>query len=103
MHNRTDESTDFVEFLLSEVNYIELLRPTDSSAKVPAYHTTHGSFLALSTIKDISMAYEDKGFMKYDQSNVINSSRIKDRVVQHKGTKVIFHDGSYVIVRKKYK
>lgn len=103
MHNRTGEETDFVEFDLSEVNYIELWSPTEHSAKVPAYHTSHGSYFALSTIKDISIGYCRYGFAAFDRSTVVNKANIKQMIVEQNGTKIIFHDNSFVKVRKKVK
>lgn len=101
MHGRTNESSDFVEFNLLDVNYIELWRPTEHSAKVPAYHTSHGSFIALSTIKDLSTGYRAYGFSAFDRSTVINNKKIKQMIVENNGTKIIFTDNSYVKVRKK--
>lgn len=100
MHNRTGESTDFVEFLLDEVNYIDLWPPTNHSSEVPTFHTSQGSFVALSTIKDISVAFAKFGFESYDRSSVINVERIKELEPVKSGTKVIFDDDSYVFVRK---
>lgn len=100
MHNRTGELTDFVEFRLSEVNFIFLCQPTGSNADVPAYHTSSGTFIALSTIKDISAAYAEYGFEPYDRSYIVNISRIKDLKPLKRGTKVIFTDNSNLIVRK---
>ena len=102
MHGRTDEDTDFVEFDLMDINYIDLWSPTRNSAKVPAYHTFHGSYLALFTIVDISKGYRSYGFLAFDRSTVINLKNIKDLVPHKNGTKVIFRDNSFVIVRKNY-
>jgi DNA-binding LytR/AlgR family response regulator len=99
--NRVGDNSDFVEIRLSDINYIELLKPTENSAKVPSYHTSYGSFLAIHTMNDISQAYSQYGFESFDRSTVINKKRIKKMVPIPKGTKIIFHDGSYVKVRKK--
>lgn len=103
MHGRTNDLSDFVEFNLLDVNYIDLWSPTEHSAKVPAYHTSYGSFIALSTIKDISTGYKKFGFTSFDRSTVINNKNIKHMIVENNGTKVVFNDDSYVRVRKKIK
>lgn len=102
MFNRVGDNSDFVEIRLSDINYIELWRPTENSAKVPSYHTSYGSFLALHTIKDISQAYSQYGFDSFDRSTVINKKKIKMMVPLPNGTRIIFKDGSYVMVRKKF-
>jgi len=101
MFNRVGDNSDFVEIKLTDIKYIDLWSPTEHSAKVPAYHTSNGSYLALSTIRDISKAYEGFGFQAFDKSTVINTSKIKKFVPTITGTKVIFTDGSHVNIRKK--
>lgn len=101
MHDRVGDDTDFVEFDLKEVNYIDLWKTTDHSSKVPAFHTNKGSFLALSTIKDIASAYYNYGFRSFDRSTVINVNNIKEFYPERNGTRIIFIDQSYVKVRKK--
>lgn len=99
--DRVGDNTDFMEINLSDINYIDLWRPTNHSAKVPSYHTSFGSFLALSTINDICQAYEKYGFESFDRSTVINMEKVKKYVPATNGTRIIFDDGSYVKVRKK--
>lgn len=99
MHGRNGTGSDFVEFKLSEVNYIDLWRETGNSAKIPTYHTSTGSFLALNTIKDISAAYSKFDFEPYDSSTVVNVNSIKEAISHKTGTKIIFLDGTYVLVR----
>lgn len=103
MHNRTGESTDFVEFELEDVNYVDLWRNTNHSAKVPAYHTPDGSYLAISSIKDLAVGYKHFGFKRYGGSTVINESRIDDTVTEEFGTTIIFLCGNRVFVKKKIK
>ena len=100
MHNRDGTKNDFIEFRLSEVNYIDLWRETGSSTKVPSYHTSTGSFLAINTIKDISAAYNKFGFEPYDGSTIVNINNIKQASSYKTGSKIIFVDGTYVLVRK---
>lgn len=100
MHGRDGSPSDFVEFKLSEVNYIDLWRVTGNSTKIPTYHTSRGSFTALNTMKDISAAYNRFGFDTYDSSTLVNINNIKEIVSIKTGTKIIFFDFSYVLVRK---
>ena len=102
MHGRKDDITDFVEFRLREVNYIDLWSPTQHSGKIPAYHTPHGSYLALNTLRDISIGYSCYGFTAFDKSTVVNLHRIREIVPEERGSRVIFKDGSYVRVNKKF-
>ncbi|KKO51105.1 LytTR family transcriptional regulator DNA-binding domain-containing protein [Paenibacillus sp. DMB20] len=102
MFGRTDDLSDFVEIKLSDIKYIDLWSPTEHSSKVPAYHTSNGSYLALSTIKDISQAYAKYGFESFDKSTVINKKKIKSLIPINNGTKVVFTDDTYVNVRKKF-
>lgn len=102
MFDRVGDNTDFVELNLSDINYIDLWSPTKHSAKVPAYHTSSGSYLALYTIKDISQAYSIYGFESFDRSTIINKEKIKKYIPYNSGTQIIFKDNSYVIVRKKF-
>lgn len=100
--DRTGGIDDFVEFdLAKDVNFIYLFSPTEHSSKVPAYHTSHGTLLAISALKDVSIAYKQYGFEAYDKSNVINKRKVKELKEDSYGTKVIFIDGSSVYVRKK--
>ncbi len=101
MFDRVGDNTDFVEIKLSDIKYIELWSPTENSAKVPAYHTPYGSFLALYTIKDISQACAKYGFESFDRSTVINKKMIKKMVPLSNGTQIIFKDNTHVNVRKK--
>jgi DNA-binding LytR/AlgR family response regulator len=101
MFNRVGDNSDFVEIIISDIKYVDLWSPTEHSAKVPAYHTSNGSYLALSTIRDISTAYERFGFQSFDKSTVINTSKIKEFISTSIGTKVVFTDGSHVNIRKK--
>lgn len=101
LENRRGDDSDFVYFRLSEVNYIYMVKPTNNSARVPAYHTARGTFLALNTIKDVSLAYKQFGFESYGRSNVINEERVCAKVPMREGTLIKFKDGSSVMVRKK--
>ena len=99
--DRIGDESDFVTFSISDVNYVDLYRPTDHSAKVPAYHTPYGSFLAISTIREISIGYKKFGFKRYGGSTVVNENRVSERIVDEIGTTIIFICGSRVHVRKK--
>ena len=102
--DRTGGVDDFVEFdLIEDVNFIYMYNPTEHSSKVPAYHTSYGSLLALSTLRDAGMAYKQYGFEAYDKSNIVNVNKIKELKEDKDGTKVIFVDGTVTFVRKKLK
>lgn len=101
--NRIGDESDFVIFDISCVNYVDLYKPTENSGAVPAYHTPNGSYLALSTIRDLAKGYERFGFKRYGGSTVINESRVSKKIVEENGTTVIFMCGSVVKVRKKHK
>jgi len=101
--NRAGDETDFVTFDLLDVNYIDLFRPTDHSAKVPAYHTPCGSYLAISTLNEITVGYKQFGFKRYGGSTVVNENQIADKIIGEKDTTIVFLDGSCVRVRKKSK
>lgn len=98
---RTGSNSDFVEFDLRKVNFVDLYRPTEHSSKVPAYHTPDGSYLALYSLKDIAAGYERYGFKRYGASTVINEKRIARKDVENSQTVVTFLCGSRVKVRKK--
>lgn len=97
LENRTGDDSDFVEFRLCDVNYIYLW-----TTNIPAYQTANGTYLALSKLNNVATAYKKYGFKQYDQSHVINVDKIKERIPATDGTLIIFHDGSGVMVRKKF-
>lgn len=101
--NRVGDDSDFVIFDLCSVNYIDLYRPTDHSAKVPAYHTPDGSYLAISSIRDLAAGYKRFGFKRYGGSTVINEQRVAEKIVGDAETTIVFECGSRVQVRKTYK
>jgi hypothetical protein len=101
--DRVGDESDFVTFDISCVNYIDLYKPTENSGAVPAYHTSEGSYLALSTIRDLSRGYKRFGFKRHGGSTVINEKRVREKIVEENGTTVIFMCGSVVKVRKKHK
>lgn len=102
MIGRVGDDSDFVTIdLKAEVNYVDLWQKTKNSAKVFAFHTSHGSYLALSTLSQLSIGYADYGFELYDRSTAINKSRVMEIEPSDKnGSTVIFIDGSRVDVRK---
>ena len=87
--------------LEKEVNYIELWRVNGNSSKVLAYHTSHGSYLAISTIRDAAEVYEVYGFRLLDQSTIVNMRLVKEIVETVNGSNVTFLDGSHIPIRKK--
>lgn len=101
MLNRTGDDSDFVELDINEVNYIDLWQRTNKSEKILAYHTSHGSYLRLSTLVDAYVVCKPYGFELIGRSALVNMSRIKDiEVIEQNGSVIYFHDGSHVNVRK---
>lgn len=77
IEDRTGDESDFVVFRLSDVNYISVYKPRKSADPLPVYHTIHGSYAPLLTLKDISVALEQHGFDYLDKSTIVNKNRIK--------------------------
>ncbi|WP_340011752.1 LytTR family transcriptional regulator DNA-binding domain-containing protein [Paenibacillus sp. FSL H7-0690] len=101
LNDRVGDNSDFVEIDINEVNYFDLWKKDSNSDKVLAFHTSEGSFLALSTLKEAHSAYCEYGFELYDRSTGVNTQRVKEAKQHKSGSIVEFHDGSTVIVRKK--
>jgi hypothetical protein len=101
IHGRDGSDADFVEISLFDVNYIDLWQRTKSKELCPAYHTESGSYVGLSTLKDIAKAYEKYGFKLYDRSTIVNETMVKDVETDDHGSKIFFNDNTFVRVRKK--
>lgn len=99
------ESREFEYFYLNEVNYINLKRLKKGSEQVPVYHTLYGSFAAILTLKELSMALKSHGFNYYDQSTLVNIRRIRDEKKDDQGLKITFIDSKvfYVSPRSRMK
>ncbi|GIP58682.1 LytTR family transcriptional regulator DNA-binding domain-containing protein [Paenibacillus woosongensis] len=95
---RQGDDSDFVEFELSDVNYINLYKPSKSSESVPVYHTSDGSYAPLLKLKDISIALKNYGFVNFDQSTIVNRNRVKRTVKRKEGLNVTFVDFSVIVV-----
>jgi hypothetical protein len=89
---RNGDDSDFVKFKLEDVNYINMHKPDNSSVRIPIYHTSHGSFAPLMTLKDISAAMKTYGFAHFDKSTIVNLKRIKDKIKGRKGLRIVFVD-----------
>lgn len=100
MHGRNDTNDDFVLFDLKEVNYIDLWRLNGNSAKTLAFHTSQGSYIGISGIREAAEAYRIFGFEMYDASTLVNTARIKEINPYHTGSIIIFMDDSHTTVRK---
>jgi len=103
VEGRTGDMSDFVSFSIEDVNYITVMRK--SNDQIPIYHTTHGSYALLNTLKDIAAAYAAFGFRQMDKSKVVNGKRIK-RVIRSEGElKIVFVDNLFTIIspRSRYK
>lgn len=101
LNDRVGDNSDFVEIDINDVNYFDLWEKNGNSDKVIAFHTSEGSFLSLSTLKEAQSAYCEYGFELYDRSTGVNTNRVKDTKEYKSGSIVKFNDGSTVIVRKK--
>lgn len=101
MYNRDGSDADFVEISLYDVNYIDMWQPTGSKNLCPAYHTESGSYLSLRTLKELSRAYVKYGFKMYDRSTIINEKMVKDVETDDHGSKIFFHDDTFVRIRRK--
>lgn len=101
IHDRDGTESDFVEISLNEVNYIYAYRPIRSNVTVPAYHTKHGSYVGLRTLKDIAKGYARFGFRSYDNSTIVNENLLSQTITDKTGTTLCFDDGSVVRIRAK--
>lgn len=102
MHDRVGDESDFVEIdLLEDVNYIDLWDRTKHSTKVLAFHTSHGSYLAITTLSDIAKVCEKYGFELAGKSACININRVDSiNTKDHNGSTIKFVDGTHVDVSK---
>ncbi|OKP81592.1 hypothetical protein A3842_10955 [Paenibacillus sp. P3E] len=101
MHGRVGDESDFVEIHLSDVNYIDLWDRTKNSTKVLAFHTSAGSYLAITTLHDIAEVWKKYGFDLIGNSTVVNNNRVACiKTLNHNGSVIKFVDGSRVKVRK---
>ncbi|MHA7967744.1 hypothetical protein ACX93W_26885 [Paenibacillus sp. CAU 1782] len=101
LFDRVGDETDFFEFPPEIVNYIDLYRPTNHSAKIPVYHTPYGSYMAVHTLNELAMAYRRYGFVKHGKSTVINERRIAEKQPVDCGTLIIFVCGQKLYINKK--
>jgi hypothetical protein len=102
MHDRVGDDSDFVEIdLIEEVNYIDLWARTKNSNKVLAFHTAHGSYLAITTLADIGKVSDRYGFELIGQEAVINVKRVECiKSIDNNGSIVWFIDGTHANLRK---
>lgn len=101
MHGRDDTDNDFVTFdLEKEVNYIDLWRLNGNSSKTLAFHTSQGSYIGISGIREAAEAYQIFGFKMFDASTLVNTARIKEIKPYRTGSIIFFKDDSHVTIRK---
>jgi len=102
MFNRFGDDSDFVEIdLIDEVNYIDLWYKNKNSTKVLAFHTSHGSYLAITTLSDIARVCEKYGFELAGKSHCININKVESiKAKDHNGSTIVFIDGTHVDVSK---
>ncbi|MBB6690786.1 LytTR family transcriptional regulator DNA-binding domain-containing protein [Cohnella xylanilytica] len=98
LDQRVGEASDFVEFRIGEVNYINVIRPKGKSHHIPIYHTSHGSYAPLLTLRDLSTALLPRGFEQMDGSILVNSARVKDKTMTDQGMIIIFDDDTTINV-----
>ncbi|NJJ38586.1 LytTR family transcriptional regulator DNA-binding domain-containing protein [Paenibacillus apii] len=103
MFTTGDQNTDFVEIdIEQDVNFIFRWRKTKHSAEVLAYHTSNGSFLSLNTMHEAAISFEKYGFKYFDASTIVNLKRVSETIPMENGSKVVFVDGNFTIVRSKH-
>lgn len=99
--NRQGDETDFVTFRLADVNYISMDRIKKNSDLVPIYHTRHGSYAPLLTLRDVFISLKSNGFEYADRSNIINLKRLKSKEICETGMRLTFIDGMTIEVSLK--
>lgn len=101
MEDRAGDDSDFLELdLIDEIYYINLWQRTSNSAKVLAFHTTHGTYLPLTTLADISKICAKYGYEMMGNA-VVNTRKVKTvKSVNNNGTVVTFIDGKAIKVKK---
>ncbi|PPA87065.1 hypothetical protein C4A75_03555 [Brevibacillus laterosporus] len=102
VERKYDES-DFIEFGVEEVNYVDLFRPKKNSDSILRFHTNKGVFLAVTTLEGIRASWGKYGFVSLDAVNVVNLENITYVVENALFIRAYFGDGSYTTVsRSKY-
>jgi hypothetical protein len=92
---------EFKEFKISEVNYITVRRFKGKSYSIPIYHTSHGSYAPILTLRDLSLALSPRGFRYIDGYTLINDERVNDIISDDNMIKVVFKDNSEIEISKK--
>lgn len=100
LFDRVGDESDFCEFPVEIVDYIDLYRPTDHSGKIPVFHTPHGSYMAVHTLSDLAIALKRYGFVRHGNSTIINEKRILEKHPLDGGTQIIFIDGKKLFIKK---
>ncbi|HEY0828334.1 MAG TPA: LytTR family transcriptional regulator DNA-binding domain-containing protein [Bacilli bacterium] len=98
--NRTGDDSDFVTFDLSEINFIELWRPTKSAEKVPMFHTNSGNYLFIVTLEGLYKALKDYGFTQLDSVNVVNLNNVSYVEESKFFIRACFENGSSTSISK---
>lgn len=101
MYGRVGDESDFVELdLLNEINYIDLWQRTNNSARVLAFHTDTGSYVAVTALYDIAMICHLYGYEMMGHA-VVNLRRIKSvKAIDNNGSVVKFLGGTFITVKK---
>lgn len=101
MHGRNDTESDFVELdLLNEINYIDLWQKNRHSTRVLAFHTDHGSYIAVTVLLDIALICHRYGYEMMGHA-VVNLRRVKTiKAIDNNGSIVTFIGGTHIDVKK---
>lgn len=97
---RTGDDSDFVSFDLSEINFIDLWKPSKSAEKAPMFHTNSGKFLFILTLEGLSKALKEYGFTQLDSVNVVNLNNVSHVEESKFFIRACFEDGSSTSISK---
>lgn len=97
---RDGTEDDYVVFNTSEIDYIELSKPSKNAEKIPLYHTHRGAFFALLTLEGISHLLQSEGITHLDSVNLVNINNVEYIVETSYYVRAYFRNGTYASVSK---
>jgi hypothetical protein len=65
------------------------------------YITSYGIFTLVETLEEASLAYKQFGFKPYDKSHLVNERKVRAKIKEPFGTRIVFDDGSEINVASK--